>query len=75
MQCKRTTFQYEGSVFEMTHVIKAAAIAWKKAATEQRALDRKLPMRLHKASRPRTRAQAVKKRAINAKANMKRVSR
>lgn len=75
MQCKRTTFRCEGSVLEMTHVIKAAAIAWKKAAIEQRALDRKLPMRLHKARRPTTRAQAVKKRAMNSKANMKRDSK
>ena len=50
-------------------------MAWKKAATEARALVRKLPMRLHKARRPRRRALAAKKRAMNSKANMKRDSK
>ena len=49
-------------------------MVWNNRAIEQNALSRKLPMRLHKAKRPRPRAQAVKKRAMNSKANMKRVS-
>ena len=72
MQCK---LMNQETVVDITHVIKAAAIAWKKRPTEQRALVRKLPTRLHKARRPRTSAQAEKKRAMNSKANMKRVSR
>lgn len=68
-------YDKEDIVVKIAHVIKAAAIVWKKRPTEQRALVRKLPTRLHKARRPRTRAQAEKKSAMNSKANMKRVSR
>ena len=75
MSCKRTSYGKVEDVVEVAHVIKAAVMAWKKRPTEQSALVRKLPMRLHKARRPRPREQAVKKRAINSKANMKRVSK
>lgn len=53
----------------------AAVISWKNRATEQRALDRKLPIRLHSARRPSKSEQTAKKRPIRTKANMKRVSR
>jgi len=54
-------------------VMRAVVRVWKKSATEQRALPRKLPMRLHRASRPRRREQAPKKPPMKTKANMKRV--
>ena len=57
----------------LTHVMSAAVRVWKNSATEQRALERKLPMRLQRAKRPRNREQTAKKREIRTKANMKRV--
>lgn len=54
----------------MRHVV----MVWKNSATEQRALPKKLPMRLHRARRPRKREQAPKKAPMRTKANMKRVS-
>lgn len=62
-------------VEEGTHVIKAAVRVWKNNATEQVALERKLPMRLQRATRPRQSAQTAKKSPMITKANMKRVSR
>ena len=59
-----------GKTYVMRHVVRV----WKKSATEQRALPRKLPMRLHRAKRPRKREQAPKKAPMRTKANMKRVS-
>ena len=56
-----------------TYVMRDAASAWKKSATEQVRLDRKEPIRLHRARRPRNRAQTAKKSAMRWKANMKRV--
>ena len=46
---------------------------WKKSATEHRALERKLPIRLQRARRPRNSEHTAKKRPMRAKANMKRV--
>ena len=57
-----------------THVMRHVVMVWKNSATEQRALPRKLPMRLHRARRPRKREQAPKKAPMRTKANMKRVS-
>ena len=56
-----------------THVMRAVVRVWKNRATEQRALPRKLPMRLQRARRPRKREQAPKKAPMRTKANMKRV--
>lgn len=56
-----------------THVIRQAAKLWKKSATETVKLDRKEPMVLHMAMRPRKSAQAPKNSAMSSKANMKRV--
>lgn len=56
-----------------TYVMRAAVKVWKKRATEQSPLERKLPMRLHNASRPRKRVQTAKKRPIRTNANMNRV--
>ena len=56
-----------------THVISAAVIVWKKSATEHKALERKLPMVLQRARRPRKSEQAAKKPPMRTKANMKRV--
>jgi hypothetical protein len=56
-----------------THVIRAAVIVWKKSATEHRALERKLPIVLQRARRPRKSEQAPKKPPMRTKANMKRV--
>lgn len=58
-----------------THVIRAAARVWKNSATEHIALERKLPIRLQRAMRPRKREQTAKKRPMRMKANSKRVSR
>lgn len=55
------------------YVIRAALRVWKKSATEQRALERKLPMRLQRASAPKKSEQMVKKRLIRTNANMNRV--
>ena len=55
------------------YVIKAAVRVWKNRATLQSALERKLPMRLQRARRPRKREQTAKKRPMRTKANMKRV--
>lgn len=46
---------------------------WKKRAREQSMLERKLPMRLQRAKRPRKRERMAKKRAMRTKGNMKRV--
>ena len=48
-------------------------MVWKKRATEHMALERKLPMRLHRANRPRKSEHAPKKPPMRTKANMKRV--
>lgn len=56
-----------------TYVIRQAARLWKKSATEAVKLERKEPMVLNMARRPRKRAQAPKKSAMSSKANMKRV--
>ena len=56
-----------------TYVMSDAASVWKKSATEQVKLDRKEPMRLHRARRPRNSAQTAKKSAMRWKANIKRV--
>lgn len=56
-----------------THVIKAAVRVWKKSATEQRALSRKLTILLQRARTPRKSEQAAKKRPMRTNANMKRV--
>ena len=55
--------------------MRAAVRVWKKSATEHIALERKLPMRLQSARRPRNRAHTAKKRPMSTKANMKRVIR
>jgi len=55
--------------------MRAAVMVWKKRATETVALDRKLPMRLHRARHPRKSAEAPKKPPMRTKANMKRVSK
>ncbi len=62
-------------VGQETHVIRAAVRVWKNNATEQVALERKLPIRLQRATRPRKSAQTAKKSPMMTKANMKRVSR
>lgn len=49
------------------------ARVWKNRATEQVKLDRKEPMRLQRARRPRKSAQAEKNSAIKINANVKRV--
>ena len=50
-----------------------AARVWKKSATEQVKLERKEPIRLQRARRPKKSAQAVKKSAMRINANIKRV--
>lgn len=56
-----------------TYVIRQATSVWKKSATKQRTLERKLPMRLQRAKTPRNRERMAKKRLMRVKANMKRV--
>lgn len=56
-----------------TYVMRHAVIVWKNSATEQRALERKLPMRLQRAKTPRKSEQTAKKRAMRTKGNIKRV--
>ena len=48
-------------------------MAWKKSAMEHRALERKLPILLQRARRPRKREQTAKNNPIRINANMKRV--
>lgn len=55
-----------------TYVIRLAVRAWKISATEQSALERKLPMRLHRARRPRKSEHMAKKSPMSAKAKVKR---
>ncbi len=55
------------------YVMSAATRVWKNRATEQRAEERKLPMREQRARTPRNMEQTAKKRAMSTKANMKRV--
>lgn len=57
------------------YVIRAAVRVWKKSATEHMALERKLPMRLHSAKRPKKRDRTAKKSPMRAKTNMNRVIR
>ena len=66
---KKSGFYGCRGTYVMRHVVRV----WKKSATEQRALPRKLPMRLQRARRPRKREQAPKKAPMRTKANMKRV--
>lgn len=55
------------------YVMRQAVMVWKNSATEQRALERKLPMRLQRARTPRKSEQTAKKRPMRTKGNMKRV--
>lgn len=55
------------------YVIKAAVSVWKKSAVIFKRPERYAPMRLQSANSPVKREQAMKKRAMSAKANMKRV--
>lgn len=54
----------------VTYVIKAAVSAWKRAANEVSSPLRYAPIFVQSARRPVSRAQAPKKSAISANANM-----
>lgn len=53
--------------------MRAAVRVWKKSATEHKALERKLPIRLQRARRPRRREQTAKNNPTRMNANMNRV--
>lgn len=59
----------------IAYVMRAAVNVWKNNAIEHSALERKLPMRLQRAMRPRKSEQTAKNRPMRTKAKAKRVSR
>ena len=59
--------------YRVTYVISAAVRVWKNRAIAQSMLERKLPIRLQRAKRPRNSEQTPKKSEMRMKANMNRV--